>query len=120
MGPVNRQDVQNIVEIARNRIMERAVTKQDMAVMMESIRNLTNMHQQSQQILKQGEYQRSQLTRRAVALETRLGTVENELKTVQYLLGKLAEQKPQQIIMPVRPEQPATPEPTPDYAYRPN
>lgn len=119
MGPVNRQEVQNIVEIARNRIMERAITKQDLAILMESIRNLTSMNQQSQQILKQGEYQRSQLTRRAVALEARLATVENELKTVQYLLGKVAEQKPQQIIMPVRTEQPS-PEPAPDYAYRPS
>lgn len=119
MGPATRQDIQNIVEVARNRIMERVVTKQDVAVLSEAIRNLTNMQQQCQQILKQGDYQRSQLSRRTVALEAHMATLENELKTVQYMLARLSEQRPQQIVMPVRPEQ-TTAEPAQQYSYRPS
>lgn len=116
MGPANRQDVQNIVEVARNRIMERAVTKQDLSVLSDAIRNLTNLHMQSQQLLKQSEYQRLQLTRRAVALEARIASFENEIRSMQSAMYKMAEQRPQQIVMPAPAEQT---EPTTQYAYRP-
>lgn len=122
MGPVNRQDVQNIVDVARNRILERTVTKQDLTILSEAVRNLTSMHQQSQQMLKQGEYQRLQFTRRAVALEARMALIENELRSVQQALTRLAGQKPEKIIMPV-PVQPidrtaSQPQPqSTEYAY---
>lgn len=121
MGPANRQDVQNIVDIARNRILERAATKQDLTTLNEAIRSLTNMQQQSQLMLKQGEYQRLQFARRAVALEARLALMENELRSVQQALNKLAGQKPERIVVPAPTQAPA-PQPTQqsttvEYAY---
>jgi hypothetical protein len=120
MGPANRQDVQNIVDIARNRILERTVTKQDLTVLSEAVRNLMNMQQQSQQMLKQGEYQRLQFTRRAVALEARMALIENELRGVQQALTKLAGQKPEKVIMPMpapASERPIAQSQASEYAY---
>ncbi len=118
MGPVSRQDVQNIVEVARNRIMERAVTKQDITTLTDTIRNLTNLHQQSQQMLKQSEYQRLQLSRQVVAAEARLANLENEVRTTQAMINRLAGQRPQHIIMPVPVPQGQDNQPT-QYSYRP-
>jgi hypothetical protein len=101
MGPVTRQDVQNIIETARNRIMERMVTRQDISVLNETIRQLANIQQQNQQLLKQSEYQRLQLNRRAVALEARLATLENETRNMAIAMNKMAGQKAQPIIIPV-------------------
>jgi len=119
MNPASRQDVYNIVEIAKNRTLERLPTKQEFLQLFENVRQLVNLHQQSQQLLKQSEYQRSQLTRRVVALEAHITTLEAEIKTMEYLLSKLAERPVQQITLPNNPEQPAAPQPT-QYVYRPN
>lgn len=121
MGPVTKQDVLSIVEMSRNRIFERVATKQDITVLADTIRQLTSMHQQSQQLLRQSEYQRLQLSRRATAVETRLGQIENELRTLQNMVGRVAERKPQQIIMPT-PATPATEREasvSTQYVYRP-
>jgi chromosome segregation ATPase len=122
MPPVNRQEVQNIIEIAKNRIIERVATKQDIIMLSDSIKTLSNLHLQSQQLLKQSEYQRSQLSRRIVALETRISSMDNEIRTAQYMLSKMAGQKqqPTQIVLPATPEQqPITPTPG-SYVFRPN
>lgn len=102
MNPVNRQDVQNIVEIARNRIMERMVTKQDILALTDTVKNLSALQLQSQQLLRQGEYQRSQLSRRVVALEARTIALENEIRSLNSSLSRMVGQRPQQIIMPVQ------------------
>lgn len=123
MVPVTRQDVQNIVDISRNRVLERVATKQDITVLADTVRTLNNLHLQSQQLLKQSEYQRSQLTRRAVALEARLGQLENDLRSINATMLRLIEQKQQQqIVMPAPAAAPAEQQPTPlaqPYAYRP-
>lgn len=116
MGPVTRQDVQNIVEVARNRIMERAVTKQDLTTLTDTIRTLTALHQQSQQMLKQSEYQRLQLSRQVVAAEARLANLDSEIKNTQAMISRLAGQRPQQIILPV--QQTGDTQPS-QYSYRP-
>lgn len=103
MGPVTRQDVQNIIEMSRNRIFERVATKQDITTLADTIRQLTNLQQQSQQMLKQSEYQRLQLSRRAAAVEARLINVENELRSLRSTTERMVEQKQQPIIVPVAP-----------------
>lgn len=102
MNPASRQDVQNIVEVARNRVMDRMVTRQDINVLTDTIKNLTVLHQQSQQIVRQSEYQQSQLSRRIVSLETRIVNFENDIRTLSAVVHRLGEQRPQQIIMPVQ------------------
>lgn len=100
MSPASRQDVQNIVDVARNRIEQRTVAKQDLLNLTDTLRQLIALHQQSQQMIKASEYQRLQLTRRSAAVEARMSNLENELRTLTAAINRMALQKPQPIIMP--------------------
>jgi hypothetical protein len=67
MGPATKQDVQSIVDASRSRVLERidrVALKQDIQAIMDCLKGLLNVHQQSQQLLRQAEYQRLQLIRR--------------------------------------------------------
>jgi hypothetical protein len=124
MGPpVTRQDVQNIVENSRNRIFERVSTKQDINVLADTVRQLANLQQLSQQMLKQSEYQRLQLTRRAAAVEARLISIESELRAVRGSIDKMSGLKQQPIILPApvaNEQERQTPATQSTYVYRPN
>lgn len=113
MNPISRQDVQNIVDISRNRIMERMVTKQDVAMVSEALRNIMVVNQQNQQLLKQSEYQRAQLAKRVVTLEGRIASFENEIRSVSTTMLRSAEQRAQQITLPTQNQ----PQESPQYAY---
>lgn len=82
--------------------MERMVTKQDVAMVSEALKNIMTCNQQNQQLLKQSEAQRLQLARRVATLEGRLASFENEMRVVSTTMLKSAGQRPQQIIMPVQ------------------
>lgn len=73
--------------------MERMVTRQDLSPIYDMVKNLTALHQQSQQLLKQGEYQRSQLSRRVVSLEARTISLENEIRALSVLTSRLVDQR---------------------------
>jgi hypothetical protein len=105
MNPASRQDVQNIVDVARNRIEQRTVAKQDLINLTDSLRQLIGLHQQSQQMIKQSEYQRLQLTRRAAAVEARMSSLENEIRTLTAVITRMVGQKQQPIIVPAPPTQ---------------
>lgn len=121
MSPASRQDVQNITEAMRSRLVQSLPTKQDIIILNDTIRNLMSFNQQTMQMLKQADYQRSQQSRRVVALEARLANVETELRNVQAILARVAEQKPQQVIMPVQTEQPVNGNAAgTQYLYRPS
>ena len=107
MGPAaTRQDVQNIVDVARNRIEQRTVAKQDIVNLTDTLKQLIGLHQQSQQMIKQSEYQRLQLTRRSAAVEARMTSLENEIRTLITATNRLSEQKQQPIIVPAPAPQP--------------
>lgn len=147
MGPViTKQDVQNIVDNARNRIMDRVVTRQDVQGLTDNVRLLVNQRQQmsaqvvtrqdlqnvndslknmlsiiqqNQQLLRQAEYQRLQLIRRVVALETRISQLEQELRSHKSTISRFAETRPQQVV-PVQPQPQANAEGYQgQYVYRP-
>ena len=126
MGPpATRQDVQNIVDVARNRIEQRTVAKQDIINLTDSLRQLIGLHQQSQQMIKQSEYQRLQLTRRAAALEARMSSLENEIRTLAAATNRMAGQKQQPIFVPApvandQERQSPSPAAQTTYVYRPN
>lgn len=105
MNPVTRQDVQVMIDLARVRILERAACKQDLVVLQDALKSITNTEQQLIQFLRQAEVQRMQFIRRAATIETRMTHLENELRTTQGLimrvLNQQAVQKNQQIVVPV-------------------
>jgi hypothetical protein len=126
MGPATKQDVQSIVDTSKNRVLERVALRQDVQWLMDQTRVLLNLLQQNQQYLKQAEYQRLQQTRRVIALETRIAQLEQEVRGHRQTLNRVAESRPQQIVMPSQPvnQAPQNNAPAPDqypgqYVYRP-
>ena len=125
MGPISRQDVQNIVETSRNRIFERVAMKQDLLTLTELVKNLLTLEQQNQQLLRQAEYQRSQMTRRVIAAEARLGALEQEIKPLRSVLTRMVEQQhaqqPQRVILQPQPTpRQGSVAPEQQYLYRAN
>lgn len=97
MGPT-RQDVQTIVETAKNRVLERVAQKQDIQILTDCIKTLLNVQQQNQQLLRQAEAQRVQLINRAAALEARLVQLEREMQTCK---GLIRQPQQQRIVIPL-------------------
>jgi hypothetical protein len=81
------------------------VSRQDIQVMQGMVRDLVTINQQTQQLLRQGEIQRAQLVRRAVSVETRMIQLEHELKSLQQVILKLIDSRPEQIVIPAQPEE---------------
>jgi hypothetical protein len=126
MGPATKQDVQTIVDTSKNRVLERVALRQDVQWLMDQTRTLLNLIQQNQQMLKQAEYQRLQNTRRIIALETRVAQLEQEVRGYRQTLNRVADTRPQQVMVPVQQASPAPqndgagPEQYPgQYVYRP-
>lgn len=83
--------------------MERMVTKQDVVMVSEALKNLLALSQQNQQLLKQSECQRVELTKRVTTLENRLVRFEHEMKTLNTTVLRAAEQQRlQQAVMPMQ------------------
>lgn len=97
MSPT-RQDVQAIVEAAKNRVLERVAQKQDIQVLTDCIKTLLNVQQQNQQLLRQAEAQRVQLINRAITLETRLSQLEREMQNCKNLIRQPQQQR---IVIPL-------------------
>lgn len=119
MNQVSRQDIQSIVDVARNRIIERVVCRQDMLVLHDAMKTIMSAQQQQQLLLRQAEQQRVVFTRRAEAVESRLSTIEHEIRTTQVLiarmLDRMATQRIQQVALPAQPER----QPETSHVYKP-
>lgn len=90
MGPiVSKQDIQTMINTLQTRVFERAASKQDFQTINDILKSLVNINQQNQQVLRQSEYQRSQLVRRMMAMETRLVQLEQEVHSYKELLSRI-------------------------------
>ena len=96
MVTLTKQDLHNVIESARIRLMDRVATRQDMQGLRDTVRTLTATLQQSHQLLRQEEYQRVQLVRRAVAMESRMIQMEHELQNMHRLMSQMANHQPTQ------------------------
>lgn len=90
MVTATKQDVQAIVDGARNRILGNMVTRQDLQAASDGARDRVlafaqYLQQQNQQIMRQSAVQHTQLTKRLIGTEARLISLENELKTLHQL-----------------------------------
>lgn len=120
MTNLSKQDVQNIIDNAKNQMLQRVITRQDFQYINDSLKVMINALQQNQQLLRQSEYQRVQMFRRTVAVEARLAQLEQEMKTTRGAIERLAQNQPQRVIMPV-PETAATSQsPEARYLYSPS
>lgn len=117
MGPLTKQEAQNLLDNFRNQLLQRTATKQDVQSLADIVKTLLSTTQQSQQILRQAEYQRSQSTRRIIALETRLAQMEQELHAYRESMNRMVashSQPPQIVVTP-----PAHGQSQGQYVYRP-
>lgn len=97
MAPITKQDAQNLIENAKNRILEKVATRQEMQLLTEAsrdkvmnyVRDLLQVYQQN--MLRRNEYQQSQMLRRMIAMETRMTNLESELKATRQMLGQILE-----------------------------
>ena len=126
MGPtLSKQDMQNLLENTKNKIFERVSTRKDMQLLTEAARDrvmnyvhdLMQVHQQN--MLRRGDLQNSQLTRRIASMETRMVTLEQELKAIHQLMERLASQPQQQVFMPLQPDTKTDTQPYTQYTYKP-
>lgn len=97
MNAITRQDVQNITDNLRNRIIERMITKQDVLGLHDVIRQSTTLVQQNQMSLRNGEQYLAQILKRVELLESSINETAMDIKKLQYEVEniKLAEQNPQ-------------------------
>lgn len=98
MVTLTKQELQSVIDSARNRMMEKMASRQDMQALQETIRVLTVTLQQSQQLLRQNESQRTQLVRRAVAMESRMVQMDQQLQAMRRLMTQLAQTQPDERI----------------------
>lgn len=100
MVPITKQDVQTIVEQSRTRILERVALRQDILNLQETMKSLLTTAGQNQQLLRQAEFQRTQLVRKVSNLESRITALEQELKPLRSTMTKVVEKQvqPQMVV----------------------
>lgn len=94
MGPISRQDLQNMLDTNKNRILERSVCKADLQQVHDVLKNVQQQFQQNLQQLKQFEVELQQVARRDEMLESRLATVERDIKELKAEVFRLLDLKP--------------------------
>lgn len=124
MAPVSKQEVQSLLDSARKQIIEKVATRHDVQMLTEAARDrvmnytrdLLQIYQQN--MLRRLEFYHIQDTRRVATLETRLMTLEQELKSMRVSLERLHETQPQRVYMPLQNE--ADKQPYTQYVYKPS
>jgi hypothetical protein len=100
---LTKQDIQNAIDVARNRIMARMATRQDVQIACDATRDrvlsyIHDVQQQQLQLTRQTNIQMLQFARRAATFETRIANIEQDLKNLVQLLQRLVEQGEEQKI----------------------
>ncbi len=117
MGTLTRQDIQSVVDNAKNQILQRSLTRQDIQSQNDILKLMFSNLQQCLQIARQSEYQRVQMMRQIVALEGRLAQMDQELRLLRASTDKIVELQPERVTMPAQPDATQTPEQR--YLYSP-
>jgi DNA anti-recombination protein RmuC len=94
MNPMTRQDLLNVTEMAKNKIIERLVTKYDVQAAADSARdrilaNLQTLHMENQALMRQSNASRDQSWRRISALEAQIATLQQEIRQMHQTLQSL-------------------------------
>lgn len=95
---INRQDLQNVLDTTKNRIVERMLTKRDVQLACENARDriiagLHEMYRFEQQATKQTMLQVAQQTQRVAGVEMRMAALEGEVRSMKQLMGQLLEEQ---------------------------
>jgi phage shock protein A len=82
---ITKRDFTVLTENAKNRIIERLVTKYDVQAAADSARDrilsaIQTLHTENQAMIRQANAQRDQLWRRITALENQIGNLQAEIR----------------------------------------
>lgn len=93
MNTMTRQDLLSVTEVAKNKIIERLVTKYDVQVACDNARDrilesVQSMHLENQAMIRQINAQTDQSWRKIAALEGQLTALRREIRELHRMLGK--------------------------------
>lgn len=96
MNTISRQDFVNVTEGAKNKIIERLVTKYDVQAAADSARDkilsaVQTLHVDNQTALRQSNAQRDQTWRKITALESQVVALRHEIQAMHITLSKISE-----------------------------
>ncbi len=99
MAPVTRQEIQGVVEVAKNRILERMISKNDIQTLAEHIRGTVLQTMQTwqnanQQHIRQTAIMDNHLWQKTASIEIRMTSLEHQMKVLQQLITRVLEQQP--------------------------
>lgn len=94
---ITKRDFTVLTENAKNRIIERLVTKYDVQAAADSARDrilsaIQTLHTENQATIRQANAQRDQLWRRISALENQIANLQTEIRTLNQTIGRGEEQ----------------------------
>lgn len=95
---MSRQDMQGMVEYAKNRIIERMVTKYDVQNAVNSARNevlsdLQEIRRENQPVFKQTLALTGEALRRVQVVDARVAGIEQDIKLLTQLMSRMVGQQ---------------------------
>jgi ADP-heptose:LPS heptosyltransferase len=100
MADLTRQDVNQMIDAAKNNILQRLPDRNDLSVATNTVRErllaqiIESSHQQ-QAMINRSNAQRTQLVQRAIALEQKMISLERNIQNLTQLLQRLTAQQEQ-------------------------
>jgi hypothetical protein len=131
MADLTRQDVNQMIEAAKNNILQRLPDRNDLSVATNNVRErllaqIIETSSQQQTMLNRSNAQRTQLIQRAIALEQRMVSLERDIQTLTTLLQRITVQQEQfsnelrsrpSSVVPASPQNATYEQTQPGYSY---
>ncbi len=94
LAAMTRQDLMSVTQDARNKIIERLVTKYDVQTAADSARDrilstINALHLENQAQIRQSNAQKDQIWRKILALESQMIALQQEIKSMNQTLARL-------------------------------
>lgn len=94
LSAMTRQDLMAVTQDARNKIIERLVTKYDVQASADNARDriistMNALHLENQAQIRQSNAQKDQIWRKMVSMEAQMITLQQELRNMSQALNRL-------------------------------
>lgn len=91
MGTMTRQDLLTVTEVAKNKIIERLVTKYDVQAACDSVKNkimstVQSMQLENQAMMRQMNAQNDQTWRKVTSIESQVASLQREVRELSNLM----------------------------------
>lgn len=95
MNTMTKQDLMAVTESAKNRIIERLVTKYDVQLVCDGARDrilavMQGMHLENQAIMRQANANQDQNWRRTAALENQVNALQQEIRALHQAINRMS------------------------------